>query len=352
MDESTMCKNLVEATLNSDFGQIQASIRQGTDPNCRDAEGYSPLHIAVIHGNTRSANALLQHGANPDLLLPDGRSPLSEAIAQNDETMIRSLAKYGADIRRKPNGRHSYLDEAYLGRIGPRCKAAVTLQDLGLSILDSSLAASSTAVRHWIVWEAPAIVAVWKGDDNTLKRCLDEGVDPNISADEPILFRAIHHGDLTSFRLLIAKGADVNKTDEANSTALMIACRHGHIQIVQELISLGADVNRAKKSGQTALHITAKSGTRTSPEVVKLLIDMNANVNQADRFGYTPLMEATKVQNLDMIRLLIGAGADKNAVASTGERAINLLPRDAPEELRTLLAKTQMRSNIEEISSD
>jgi ankyrin repeat protein len=54
-------------------------LEAGADPNARQQNGYTPLHEAVLTGNTELARLLLAHGANPHLSDDDGDSPLQLA---------------------------------------------------------------------------------------------------------------------------------------------------------------------------------------------------------------------------------------------------------------------------------
>ena len=80
-------------------------------------------------------------------------------------------------------------------------------------------------------------------------------------------------------KLLIEKGAVVNKQHKNGKTALMEAANNGHSQIVQMLIDAGADVRIQNKFKWNALMEASHKG---HTEVVKQLInaDINVNVNQ------------------------------------------------------------------------
>lgn len=73
-------------------------------------------------------------------------------------------------------------------------------------------------------------------------------------------------------RLLLERGADVNKKLKRGPTALMIASFHGDIEMVRLLLANGADVN-ADCLGDTALSWAKQKG---HPEVVNLLIASGA----------------------------------------------------------------------------
>jgi ankyrin repeat protein len=73
-------------------------------------------------------------------------------------------------------------------------------------------------------------------------------------------------------RLLLDRGADINKKLKRGPTALMIASFHGDIEMVKLLLSNGADVN-ADCDGDTALRWAKQKG---HPDVVNLLIASGA----------------------------------------------------------------------------
>lgn len=74
--------------------------------------------------------------------------------------------------------------------------------------------------------------------------------------------------------LLVKKGADVNATTDAGTTALMIAALDGQLEIVKALLKNGADVNaKTIPHGDTALNC-ATEGNHT--EVIRILIEHGA----------------------------------------------------------------------------
>jgi ankyrin repeat protein len=60
------------------------------------------------------------------------------------------------------------------------------------------------------------------------------------------------------------------------------------------LIAKGATVNRRDGEGQTALHLAANCG---HADVVRILINARAAVNATDYSGKTPLDEAVRISN-------------------------------------------------------
>jgi len=63
-------------------------------------------------------------------------------------------------------------------------------------------------------------------------------------------------------------GANVNKTDRNDRTALMEAARSGNADIVKALIAKGADVNKQDKFGGTALMDAAWHGDTEAAKAV------------------------------------------------------------------------------------
>lgn len=94
------------------------------------------------------------------------------------------------------------------------------------------------------------------------------------------------------------------------------------------LIANGVDVNRANKYGTTPLHYAVTGHTPNENDIIYTLLNANVDVNVQDNIGYTPLHEAVFKNNLELIVILIKAGANTeirnhNGISST-QMSINL----------------------------
>ena len=93
----------------------------------------------------------------------------------------------------------------------------------------------------------------------------------------PPLWCAAAAGHMHIVRLLVRRGAGVNKTTSTNSTPLRAACFDGHLAIVQYLVGNEADLEIANRHGHTCLMISCYKGHHA---IVKYLIQKRANVNR------------------------------------------------------------------------
>jgi ankyrin repeat protein len=89
------------------------------------------------------------------------------------------------------------------------------------------------------------------------------------------------------------------------------------LDLVRQLILTTPDVNvRDKATNQTALAYAIENGNR---ELVRTLLGAGADINARSRDGRTPLMSLNGKANLDLVRDLLRAGADVNARDQRGE---------------------------------
>ena len=125
--------------------------------------------------------------------------------------------------------------------------------------------------------------------------------------------------------------------------ALLDAARRGDVAAVKAALKEGADPNAAQGDGLTGLHLAAQSGNL---EVAKVLLGAGAKVEAKTRIGaYTPLHLASEGAHTTVVRALLDAGADVKATTTTsgvtplhlaaaaidGEGAVaELLKRGAP----------------------
>ena len=82
------------------------------------------------------------------------------------------------------------------------------------------------------------------------------------------------------------------------------------IQDVYRALGNGAYVNiKSKKYGFTPLIYAV---VKDNLDVVKVLVDAGADLNMQDKTGWTTLMFAVGKDNPDMVKVLVDAGADLN----------------------------------------
>jgi ankyrin repeat protein len=106
----------------------------------------------------------------------------------------------------------------------------------------------------------------------------------------------------------------------AGDTRLSEAAMQGNSDEVRSLLKQKVDVDAAQGDGTTALHWAA---FRDELEMVKLLLAAGANVKAATREGgITPLFMACTNGNAAIIGAMLHAGADANAVNANGTTAL------------------------------
>jgi len=117
--------------------------------------------------------------------------------------------------------------------------------------------------------------------------------------------------------LLIQHGADVSARDAAQFTPLQLASAYGNLEIVKLLLEFGAKPNASMDNinKYTPLMHAVCTGMYS---VVETLLDAGARVDVVNSSGVTAIHLAAKTGRVDMINLLIAAGADPMVVDEDG----------------------------------
>jgi ankyrin repeat protein len=127
---------------------------------------------------------------------------------------------------------------------------------------------------------------------------------------------AVLYADTATLAKLLKLGADANKRNDVNATALMWAAND--FNKTRLLVSHGADVNARSDDHRTPLMIAARhpGGART----VRFLLDKGANPNPNTKPAgeSSPLLEALTAGDETVAKLLIRRGADARATADQG----------------------------------
>jgi ankyrin repeat protein len=146
---------------------------------------------------------------------------------------------------------------------------------------------------------------------------------------------AVLYTDTKTLDGLIKQGADVNKHNDGNATALMWAAKD--LGKTRLLVDHGADVNAKSDENRTPLMIAARL-TGGSP-IVKLLLDhgANPNPNVHPENESSPLIEAAWSGDAENVKLLLERGAELKGI---GDAALNgALTAECPKCVDLLIPK-------------
>jgi ankyrin repeat protein len=163
---------------------------------------------------------------------------------------------------------------------------------------------------------------------------IDKGDDETGAA---ALFQSIMGLEPEIARLLVDRGADVNKKTKPGMSALMLAAASKQVDTVAMLVEHGADVGAKDAEDLTPLMYAAEGG---APEIAGLLIDRGADVNAKSNVGATALMAAVEMGHADVFRILLERGADVNLRGGNGWTALWVAVENRrPEMARILIDK-------------
>ena len=127
---------------------------------------------------------------------------------------------------------------------------------------------------------------------------------------------AVLYANTPTLAKLLKMGADPNKRNDANATALMWAVQS--LQKTQLLLEHGAEVNAKSDDLRTPLMIASRHPG--GAPVVKLLLEhgANPNPNPKPETESSPLLEALTAGDVSIVELLLAHGADARAAGETG----------------------------------
>ena len=137
----------------------------------------------------------------------------------------------------------------------------------------------------------------------------------------PPLPLAIQVDSLRVARHLIEQpGLNLEASNPAGETALMLAAIRGHLDLVQALIARGAQVNRP---GWTPLHYAASHDGAQALPIAQLLLAHHAFIDARSPNASTPLMLAAHYGRREVVELLLREGAEPLARNQQGLNAID-----------------------------
>lgn len=294
---------------------VKALAKAGADVNKQASDGFSPIHLAAQNGLLEAAQALMALGARLDLKARlDGcldLTPLHMAVRSGKEDLIELLINHGADIHATAMvSEISGVTCLHLAAVCGHAGAIARLLALGCD-WNARTSAGSTAL----------FLAIRESQDQVVKVILEKtNTDltlPQSAAPAGVLQIAIVGGNDAIVQLLLEHGCDVNQTmtseDGGIITPLYLAVDNKNTAITRTLLCKGADVNTELKDGFTVLHTAAEQG---SVDIIELLLGAGAASDTPATFGelsnVIPLHLTVMNKHIEATKLLVKRGVGIN----------------------------------------
>ena len=198
------------------------------------------------------------------------------------------------------------------------------------AILCASIAAAGAV-------DAPLIDAVRAGNTVAVRMLLADGAGVQTAEIDGTtsLHWAAHHDRLEIAGLLLAAGAPVDVTNRYGVTPLALASVNGSTPMIARLLDAGADPNLPNPEGETPLMTAARTGNAGS---IQTLLAHGAEVDAVEAWrGQTALMWATAQNQAAAVAALLAAGADPNARSVRGFTPVLFAAREGHIDVVELL---------------
>ncbi len=166
------------------------------------------------------------------------------------------------------------------------------------------------------------------------------------SLPDPVRFAVvIEQGDLRAAREWLDNGLPADFEGSVIGSGLMIGAWEGNIAMMELFHSRGADINRTNRLGEQALQLAAWRGQLAA---VRWLVERGARLDR-DGPEWSALHYAVFAGHADIVDLLLGRGADINALSTNGSTPLMMAAREGKEAIaRTLLAAGARRDIVNE----
>ena len=349
---------LLWASHWNDVRTAELLLRAGADANAANDLQMTPLSRACTNGSSALVDLLLKAGAQPNTPIGTGETPLMTCAHTGSVEAVRMLLVHGADVNAKePTQNQTALMWA--------------AAEQHPSVVKALIEAHADLKAHTKTGFTALHFAAREGDLESARVLLDAGVDVNVRA---LPERAGGRGAATDAVTGRAGGQEAggrragaprggggparSGTAFAGATPLLVATVRGELALAHFLLDRGADPN-VLDGGFTPLFwasgtwenglsnpvygfvdpVGGIQGRGEKLRLVNALLAHGANPNLQmkirpptfrgtgsggfnDAAGATAFIVAANAGDVEIMRILLAAGADPKVVTSSGSNAL------------------------------
>jgi ankyrin repeat protein len=177
----------------------------------------------------------------------------------------------------------------------------------------------------------PLFHAVAEGRLSVTKLLVERGADMEMSTNEKHVqpgstpFMACCEKDTWECsKILLDNGASIIPIRKDGADAIYIAARFGHLAVIDQIAEsedIGLILDRPTFKGRTALLTAAFHGHSL---VVRKLFISGSDIDHQDDYKFTALMYATKGEYFELVKWLLGTGANPTKKDADGKTALKM----------------------------
>ncbi|MEQ9587974.1 MAG: ankyrin repeat domain-containing protein [Parvibaculaceae bacterium] len=244
-----------ELVIEDDVRSMQEVVaRYPESVNELNESGLPPLYTAALYRNRQAIDFLLEHGAAVDIFACAylGKATHADILLKRNPDLARATT---------PNG----MTALHYAAIAGHCDIADVLlrYQADVNAFDNQGSTALMKACH---------AGPWKSEP--AEELIQLLLDHNAQTD---LFQAAAMGRSGLIESMLDRdGKLIDSTDDQGKTALFHAAHNNCLAAVKLLVERGADVNRSDAVGIAALHRTSQ---QCSDELIQYLIDHGADAH-------------------------------------------------------------------------